>query len=93
MKVRSGFVSNSSSSSFIIMKKHLSDKQVKLIRCHILKARKNRSIFGYTNDCDEWKIIESDDTISGSTSMNNFDMARYLNDFVGISDKYIQWSK
>ena len=35
MKIRNGFVSNSSSSSFVILKKYLSEEQIKKIKNHI----------------------------------------------------------
>lgn len=54
MKIRSGFVSNSSSSSFIVQKKYLSQEQICKIENHIdeaikiLKKKKNDERYEYT---------------------------------------------
>ena len=44
MKIRNGFVSNSSSSSFIISKEYLSPHQIKQIRNHLEEAKKFQSV-------------------------------------------------
>jgi len=41
MKIRIGFVSNSSSSSFVVSKKHLSLDQINKIKKHIEYAKEN----------------------------------------------------
>ena len=79
MKIRIGFVSNSSSSSFVIKLEDLTGKQVSLIRNHIFLAKD-----------DPWTITETKETISGFTSMDNFDMRNYLSE-IGIKDKDIDW--
>lgn len=66
MKTRMGFVSNSSSSSFIINKKDLTAKQLLLIKEH-----------HEITDCP-WKLEENRNYISGKTGMNNFRMPSYL---------------
>jgi hypothetical protein len=81
MKIRLGFVSNSSCSSFIISKEYLSPAQIKLIKNHLHKARKDLARYGQEykpRDSDEWAIRETDTTVEGSTLMDNFDMPAYL---------------
>lgn len=97
MKVRQGFVSNSSSASFIIKKDSLTPRQIDFIYNHEETAKmfdrvanwlieredypaywkddKYSVLFGYY---DTWKVIEKDDEIIVRTSMDNFDMERFL---------------
>jgi hypothetical protein len=80
MKNRIGFVSNSSSSSFIIQKSNLSDSKIMLIKEHQSNAQKLNDMGVANFDCidDAWQIIETDETISGVTTMDNFNMTKYL---------------
>ena len=81
MKIKHDFVTNSSSSSFVISKDKLSELQIYLIKNHkdIAEAVYGRSI-GY----DHWDISETDDEISGFTTMDNFDIVEYMCD-IGIN--------
>lgn len=70
MKIRQGFVSNSSSSSFII-----NIKESKLTQFQI------DSIYDHTKYCDEsdeWSVYEDNGTLMLFTIMNNFNMYGYL---------------
>lgn len=67
MKQRTGFVSNSSSSSFIIKRKYVSEDMLEKILDHKEKA-------GY----DAWNITVEDKEIICSTDMNNFDLMEYV---------------
>jgi len=86
MKVRKGFVSNSSSSSFIINRSKITYEQ----ECLIQKAcsevdDKNYSISG-------WKLFYTYGSIIGYTSMDNFDIKEYF-DKIKIPEEAIYWAE
>lgn len=74
MNFRTDFVTNSSSSSFIISKKYLTEKQILAIKNHSKLAQSLHM------DCVEeaWNIEENKDFITGWTYLNNFDMQKFL---------------
>ena len=92
MKVRAGFVSNSSSASFVVQKSNLNEMQLCMIRNHIEGAKMfDRCVEYFSNEdnqfmspsalfgwYDEWRIEEDDETITVSADMDNFDMEAYL---------------
>ena len=94
MKIKTDYITNSSSASFTIAKKFLSEFQIMLIKDHIevgyaltkTKAMPDLDL-GWA---DEWSIIEIGDEIHGSTSMDNFDMYAFLN-AIGIPDGVINY--
>ena len=90
MKIRNGFVTNSSSSSFIIAKKHLDDDQIKAIHNHIELAK----LMGdkYADKYDEWSISENEEYVSGATWMDNFYMGGFLDD-IGVNPRRVIWSE
>ena len=92
MKIRLGFVSNSSSSSFVINKSDLTDEQIYKINNYFKivseSSEKERHRIGW--DETRWRIGESENYITGKTEMDNFDMWFYLTD-IGISDDKIEW--
>lgn len=93
MKIRNGFVSNSSSSSFVINKKWLSPHQLELIHKHIAKGKRvlwEQHDYA-VDESDAWEISETDTTISGDTSMDNFDMEFYLREIVKVDMSKIEF--
>jgi len=77
MKIRQGFVSNSSSASFVIDKTKLCPWQIEAIIDHIHAGKK---LFNAEHICDEdaWDVTEEESTMSLYTSMDNFDMLEFL---------------
>lgn len=76
MKIRNGFVSNSSSSSFVIDKTKLNPLQILAIRDHIYTAKN----IGMKNvyEEDAWYVDETETTFNLETVIDNFDMSEFL---------------
>jgi len=90
MKVRQGFVSNSLSSSFMIRRHDISDKQLEMIKDHIQVAHKYDL---YTDNSDRWQVTVDDYIVELSTTMDNFDMENFLIDIVKVFPETIQGGK
>lgn len=86
MKIRFGFVSNSSSCSFLINKNYLSNHQIELICDHITLIN---------SEWDNWDITEElingEVYLKGFTIMDNFDMETYLLETVKVKSEHIEW--
>lgn len=67
MKIRDGFVPNSSSSSFVVAKSAITAEQRDKIYDHYKIA-----------DDDAWSISENNHFVSGYTFMDNFNMFEFL---------------
>lgn len=87
MKVRKDFVTNSSSSSFIISKRHLDQDQIEAIRRHDELGGK----LGIRYSEDSWNIVENKGYIGGYTDMDNFDMEEFL-ERIDVDTRRVDWS-
>jgi len=81
MKIRNGFVSNSSSSSFTIKKEYLSPLQIKALL----------EYDGSEDNYDGWSIEEREDTIFGWTFMDNMTIHNYLDELGILKTIEIEW--
>lgn len=88
MKLRIGFVTNSSSSSFTIAKSDLTDEQIEKIKNYFEAAKK----VGMNDFDDLWDIDETNFNINGFTCMNNGDMLKFLR-LIGVDRNNIEWEE
>lgn len=77
MKIRQGFISNSSSSSFIINDKDITKHQFRLLQT--------------IEEGSGWEIHTTHGSIVGYTDMANFDMEAFTKK-IGIPKEAVRWS-
>ena len=105
MKIRQGFVSNSSSSSFVIKKEDLTDQQISsLLNYHEkiedLKDYLINNGFWWKEvfmklgilSGDGWDIVDNIDEICGSTIMDNGDIDGFL-EIIGVRENIGRWER
>jgi len=94
MRLKSEFITNSSCASFTILKYYLSPHQIELIHDHIKESanfivHRGPQTEIYNGPHDAWNIEETESTIEGDTSMDNFDMTWFLLQ-IGVNEDHIQ---
>jgi hypothetical protein len=91
MKQRSGFVSNSSSSSFTIAKDKLTLEQYEKIVNHFELGAQMGLYTG--DDWNRWRIRVTPvigEIVEGYTDMDNFDMREFL-EKIGVDMDAVEW--
>jgi len=93
MKIRNGYVSNSSSSSFVLRKENLTELQINMIKNHIDEAKKHDEFynFGSVDYDDSWDITDNEFYIRGYCIMDNFDMYKFIHDYLKIPKSEVKW--
>jgi len=96
MRIKIDHVTNSSSASFMIPKSALTEDQMKMIRDYhhtaifLHKAYPNEEKYNFQYYDKGWVIEETQHSIQGHTSMDNFNMFQFLI-AIGVSNVEIHY--
>ena len=91
-KIRNGFVSNSSSSSFVIRLENLTEDQIESIMNHSSSIEFEEYLDEkFSSKYDTWdvRVNRDEGTLNAYTSMDNFDLIGYVTDVLGVPDQYL----
>lgn len=91
MKIRNGYVSNSSSASFVIPLDMLCDCKIDSIHNHVQEAQKHKAYYDFGDVEDGWSITQEEHYILGYCVMDNFDMHTFLHDYLKIPGNVVKW--
>jgi hypothetical protein len=99
MKYRNGFVSNSSSASFVIKLDSISDRQLEKIKNYVncgsykkCNGSDDEKCDGCSKDFywrDHWTLVVTDTELQADTYMDNFDLVKFCTDVVGVDQSKI----
>lgn len=97
IKIRQGFVSNSSSSSFIVATNQLTKEQIEKLMEYSLHSYDHRAEYdaGSSYYGDSWDVHKSETGgfISGFTIMDNGDMSDYMKNECQIDLNIVEWER
>jgi len=82
MKHRHGFVSNSSSASFMVPKSRITEEQVKALLDYSISEE----------NTDGWDIYDGGDCVRGTTLMDNDALDDYL-EKIGFDFSKMEWNE
>lgn len=89
MKHRNGFVSNSSSSSFVIKLTDITGDQLDKILNHATVGVDMNLDYA---DTDYWNVGVENGNVYGDTNMDNFSMNEFL-DLIGVPASAVKWDQ
>ena len=88
MKIRTSFVSNSSSASFILDKRYISYEDIKKIQDYCYTLNEKRNWIG-SKCSDTWTITEDENFLKGFTSMDNGYLFSWIRENIDLPLKAI----